>query len=226
MAWPRLVIFDCDGVLVDSEPLAARVMSEVLTELSYALTPQDCIDRFTGVSMATVMARIEAAWGRKLPDDFLATVRARDARAFRTELEPMPGAERMLERLARPTCVASSGAPEKMRLTLSLTGLLRFFEPHLYSAESVARSKPAPDLFLHAAASMGARPAACAVVEDSVAGIEAARAAGMRAIGFAGGGHAGPGYAAMLRKAGAATVLTRLADLLPLFGKGGGGDRG
>jgi HAD superfamily hydrolase (TIGR01509 family) len=119
----------------------------------------------------------------------------------------------MLRGLRLPKCVASSGAPQKMRVTLGVTGLLPFFEPNLFSAEMVARGKPAPDLFLLAAQRMGAAPEACAVVEDSVAGIQAARAAGMQALGFAGGGHAGPGYAEGLRTAGAHLVFDSMADL-------------
>jgi HAD superfamily hydrolase (TIGR01509 family) len=209
----RLVIFDSDGVLVDSEPIAARVLAQALTELGCPHTAQQCIERYTGISMAAVLAKIEAGWGRPLPAGFREILRERDVAAFRAQLRPVAGVPEMLRGLRLPKCVASSGAPQKMRVTLGVTGLLPFFEPNLFSAEMVARGKPAPDLFLLAAQRMGAAPEACAVVEDSVAGIQAARAAGMQALGFAGGGHAGPGYAEGLRTAGAHLVFDRMADL-------------
>jgi HAD superfamily hydrolase (TIGR01509 family) len=209
----RLVIFDCDGVLVDSEPIACRVMARELTRLGYPLSPDDCQERFTGVSMKTVMAMIEADWQRPLPAGFEERLREQDFAAFRAELAPVAGVEAMLERLTLPRCVASSGAPQKIRFTLTVTGLIGAFEPYLFSARMVARGKPAPDLFLYAAERMGTPPEACVVVEDAVAGIRAARAAGMRVLGFAGAGHAGPGYAEKLAAAGADTVFTRMAYL-------------
>lgn len=213
----RLVIFDCDGVLVDSEPIACRVMARELTALGYPLTAEDCLERFTGVSMKTVMARVEADWGQALPAGFEDRLREKDFEAFRAELEPVPGVEEMLADLDIPRCVASSGAPEKIRFTLTVTGLIDAFEPHLFSARMVAHGKPAPDLFLHAAERMATPPASCVVVEDSVAGIQAARSAGMRVLGFAGAGHAGPGYAEMLAAAGADAVFTRMSDLPTLL---------
>ena len=184
----HLVIFDCDGVLVDSEPIACRVMARELTALGYPLSPDDCQERFTGVSMKTVMAMIEADWGQALPAGFEDHLRDKDFEAFRAELEPVPGVEEMLADLDIRRCVASSGTPEKIRFTLTVTGLIGAFEPHLFSARMVEHGKPAPDLFLHAAQRMATPPEACIVVEDSVAGIQAARAAGMRVLGFAGGG--------------------------------------
>ncbi len=214
----RLVIFDCDGVLVDSEPLACRVMARELTALGYPLTADDCHDRFTGVSMKTVMERIEADWGQPLPAGFEDHLRDKDFEAFRAELEPVPGIEAMLAHLEIPRCVASSGAPEKIRFTLTVTGLIGAFEPHLFSARMVEHGKPAPDLFLHAAEQMNTPPAACVVVEDSVAGITAARAAGMRVLGFAGASHANsPAYAKTLAAAGADTIFTQMPDLPALL---------
>jgi HAD superfamily hydrolase (TIGR01509 family) len=213
----RLVIFDCDGVLVDSEPIACRVMARELTRLGYPLSPDDCQERFTGVSMKTVMAMIEADWQRPLPAGFEERLREQDFAAFRAELAPVAGVEAMLERLTLPRCVASSGAPQKIRFTLTVTGLIGAFEPYLFSARMVARGKPAPDLFLHAAERMDTPPESCVVVEDAVAGIAAAVAAGMRVLGFAGAGHAGPGYAEKLAAAGADAVFTRMADLPDLL---------
>ena len=212
-----LLIFDCDGVLVDSEPIASRVLAQVVSEQCFPLTAQQAIERFTGLSLATVLSSIEAQWGRSLPPDFREQLRERDYAAFRAELKPIEGTAAVLERLTVARCVASSGVLEKIRLTLGTTGLLHYFEPHLFSAQMVARGKPAPDLFLFAAERMGVAPQDCVVVEDSVAGIQAARAANMVPVGFAGGGHAGPGYAQMLREAGAAVVIERMADLPQLL---------
>jgi HAD superfamily hydrolase (TIGR01509 family) len=211
-----LVIFDCDGVLVDSEPIASRVLAELLTEIGFPFTMEQSIESFTGLSLATVLGQIEALWGRSLPTDFRQRLQDRDEAAFRAELQAMKGVAAAVESLPMPSCVASSGTTRKIRTNLGTTGLLHLFDPHLFSAEMVARGKPAPDLFLHAAQSMGVAPADCIVVEDSVAGIQAARAAGMLPIGFAGGGHAGPAYGAMLWEAGAETVIERMSELPPL----------
>jgi HAD superfamily hydrolase (TIGR01509 family) len=210
---PTLVIFDCDGVLVDSEVVAARVLARELTAIGVPLTADDCIARYTGISLGTVLSRVQEEWRRTPPADFMERVRAADAEAFRAQLRPVAGVREMVQALAAPKCVASSGRAAKMRLTLSLTGLLPFFEPHLFSAEMVARGKPAPDLFLYAAERMSFPPARCVVVEDSQAGVRAAVAAGMRAFGFAGGGHCAPGHEELLRAAGAALVFTRMAEL-------------
>jgi HAD superfamily hydrolase (TIGR01509 family) len=217
-AIPKLVIFDCDGVLVDSEPIAARVLAELLGELGEPTTAEDCLRCFTGFSIAAVIRSIEARRKRPLPANFRERLRARDAAAFRAGLTAIDGVGEVVRKLPLAKCVASSGSLEKMRLTLSITGLLGCFEPHLFSAEMVARGKPAPDLFLLAAERMGVLPDACTVVEDSTAGIAAGRAAGMRVLGFAGGGHAGPRYGEMLRTAGANVVFRRMAELPRLLG--------
>lgn len=216
-AAPRLVIFDCDGVLVDSEPIASRLLAEALTELGFPLTQQQVLERYTGISMRAVLAKIEAEWGQPLPADFAAQMRERDYAVFRRELRPVPGVPETLAQLTDAKCVASSGTPEKMALTLGVTGLMPHFAPHVFSATMVERGKPAPDLFLHAARAMGADPQACVVVEDSVAGIRAGLAAGMRVLGFAGGGHAGPGYAGMLATAGAHAVFDDMRRLPALL---------
>jgi HAD superfamily hydrolase (TIGR01509 family) len=210
---PDLIVFDCDGVLVDSELLAAAVLARELTALGFRMTTRGCIERYSGIAMGEVMRRIEAEWGQTLPPDFGENIRARDVEAFRTELQPVSGARAMLGSLAHRRCVASSGRLAKMRLTLSLTGLLEFFEPHVFSAEMVDRGKPAPDLFLHAADRMGVLPSRCVVVEDSLAGVRAAVAAGMRVLGFVGGSHCTKDHGRSLQDAGAETVFNRLADL-------------
>ena len=213
----QLVIFDCDGVLVDTESLSARVLSDALNAIGFPLTPLDCIARYTGISTPSMIRLIEAEWGHPLPSDFLARLRAADAAAFRAELQPIPGAREVLEGLDRPRCVASSGRVAKMRLTLGLTGLLPFVEPNLFSAEMVAHGKPAPDLFLYAAEKMGFPPADCVVVEDSRAGVQAGAAAGMRVLGFTGGSHCGPDEAAALLAAGAERVFSCLTKLPALL---------
>jgi HAD superfamily hydrolase (TIGR01509 family) len=145
-------------------------------------------------------------------------VRAHDLEVFARELQPIPHIKEALERIALPVCVASSGAPEKIRHSLTVTGLLEFFDPHLFSAHMVANGKPAPDVFLFAAERMTMAPEACCVIEDSEAGIQGALAAGMRVLGFAGGGHAGPDYADMLRKCGPHAVFDDMRDLPGLLG--------
>ena len=182
-----LVIFDCDGVLVDSERLAIRVDVEVLARLGWKLTEAEIVERFVGRSDASMVAEIEAHLGRRLAEDWDREFRQLYLDLFAAELAPVPGVVEALDRIALPTCVASSGTHEKMRYTLGLTGLYDRFAGRIFSVTEVAAGKPAPDLFLHAAARMGVPPSACAVVEDSRWGVEAARAAGMRAFGFAGG---------------------------------------
>lgn len=183
------------------------------------MTVEECMARYTGISMRSVVELIEAEWGQPVPTDFLERVRTRDAHAFRAELRAVPGVREMLTILAYPKCVASSGSLAKMRLTLSLTELTRLFAPeYLFSAEMVAHGKPAPDLFLLASERLGVAPENCIVVEDSCAGVQASMAAGMRTLGFAGGSHCGPGYEAMLREAGATEVFNDMAQLPQLLG--------
>ncbi|HEX8101873.1 MAG TPA: HAD family hydrolase [Solirubrobacteraceae bacterium] len=182
-----LVIFDCDGVLVDSEEISNRVLAEHLTAIGVPTTTQESMDRYMGGSLAKVLADVEARLGHAAPADFLADYRTASYAAFATELAAVEGVEAALDALGDvPTCVASSGEHDKLRRTLGQTGLLARFEGRIFSAYDVARGKPAPDLFLHAAASVGADPAWCAVVEDSPVGVEAALAAGMAVFGFAG----------------------------------------
>jgi HAD superfamily hydrolase (TIGR01509 family) len=182
----ELVIFDCDGVLVDSERIAVRVDAEVLAELGWPLTEAEVVERFMGRTHEYMIRTIEAEIdGLKPGWDVEFDQRYHDALA--ADLQPVDGVMEALDAIAVPTCVASSGSHEKMRFTLGKTGLYDRFEGRIFSAQDVAHGKPAPDLFLHAARTLGAEPAACAVVEDSVAGLRAARAAGMRAFAYAGG---------------------------------------
>jgi HAD superfamily hydrolase (TIGR01509 family) len=183
----QLVIFDCDGVLVDSERLAVRIDVQVLAKLGWPLSEREVIDRFVGRSHEFMVAAIEAQLGHPLPDDWENDCHHLYREAFAAELAPVDGVVEALDQITLPTCVASSGSHEKMRYTLGLTGLYDRFAGRIFSASEVARGKPAPDFFLHAAERMGVEPGACAVVEDSRHGVEAARAAGMFAFGFAGG---------------------------------------
>lgn len=181
-----LVIFDCDGVLVDSEPLANRVLNRHLAAVGLPLSLEESAERFTGRSMASCVAMIEETLGSSLPADFLAAVREDTRIAFEGRLAAVPGVRDILEGLAGPYCVASSGSHDKIRHSLRLTALAGFFgESRIFSAEDVALGKPAPDLFLLAAARCGIEPGQCVVVEDSRPGVEAAVAAGMRVLGFA-----------------------------------------
>jgi HAD superfamily hydrolase (TIGR01509 family) len=184
-----VVIFDCDGVLVDSERLAVRVESRLVTQMGWPLTEIDVLERFVGRSDEHMRAEIERALGRLVPD-WQARYEAELHAAFRAELVAVPGVELALDHLdvrGLGTCVASSGTHDKMRLSLGLTGLFDRFEGRIFSATEVDRGKPAPDLFLHAAAATGVEPGRCLVVEDSRSGVAAARAAGMRSLGYAGG---------------------------------------
>ena len=183
----ELVIFDCDGVLVDSERLAVRIDVRVLGELGWIMTEQEVVERFMGRTHEYMVSEIEAFLGRPLAPDWEDPFHQLYRDAFAAELRPVEGVVDALDRITLPTCVASSGTHEKIRFTLGLTNLYDRFAGRIFSASEVARGKPAPDLFLHAAKRMGVDPAACAVVEDSRYGVEAARAAGMLALGFAGG---------------------------------------
>lgn len=212
-----LVIFDCDGVLIDSELLACRVDAEVLTEGGFPITAEEIARRFVGRSAIQMFAEIEAGFGRPLPVSLRAELKARLNAALAEEVEAMPGIRDLLDRLSAPACVASSSDPARLEVSLGRAGLYDRFHPHIYSAVQVERGKPAPDLFLHAAERLGAAPAACVVIEDSPPGIVAGIAAGMTVIGFAGGGHCGPDHAATLRAAGAGRVVSSMADLQGLL---------
>jgi HAD superfamily hydrolase (TIGR01509 family) len=179
------VIFDCDGVLVDTELISNTVLAGLLTEAGLPTTLEDCMRDFRGRSIASVMSIAERRFGGLIPGDVAGRYYAEVEAVFARGLEPVPGVVAALDRISLPSCVASSGPHHKMAVTLRTTGLWERFEGRIFSATEVANGKPAPDLFLHAAARMGFDPASTAVVEDSVPGVEAAVAAGMRALAFA-----------------------------------------
>jgi HAD superfamily hydrolase (TIGR01509 family) len=187
---PQLVIFDCDGVLVDSEPLALRVLLECLGDTGLDLSPEDAQRRFLGRSIASTCAILSKEFGIDLQRSHLATMRSRLHDLFRRELKPITGIAEVLDQLSGLRCVASSSQLERVILSLEVTGLLDKLEPHIFSATMVDEGKPAPDLFIYAASQLGVDNNACIVVEDSPAGIEAAKRAGMRVLAFTGGTHA------------------------------------
>jgi HAD superfamily hydrolase (TIGR01509 family) len=181
-----LLVLDCDGVLVDSEPIAVRVDMAVLARIGWSMPADEVIERFTGRTEAVLLDAVAAHLGGSLPEGFEAERRRRFRAAFDAELRPVEGIVEALDRLTVATCVASSGSQEKIEHSLRLCGLHERFRGRIFSADEVAHGKPAPDLFLHAAAHLGIEPSACVVVEDSAAGVAAARAAGMRVLGYAG----------------------------------------
>ncbi len=213
-----LVVLDCDGVLIDSERLNVAIDAAWISALGWPITVAEVIDRHMGRSSADQIADVEAQLGRAITDDEAADWQRRYAAAYRDELAPIPGVTGALEDLVRQgfsMCVASSASHAALRRNLGHCDLLRFFgEGTIFSSEDVERGKPAPDLFLHAAATMGVAPDRCVVVEDSQHGVAAARAAGMPVIGYAGG----ITPAAML--AGADRIITDLAQLPELVATG------
>ena len=213
---PALVIFDCDGVLVDSERLSHRVLHAMLIELGAAISPQQTVDRFIGTSLAACLARISSLLGAAPPANFAAEFARRSRAAFEAELTLVPGVAQLLAALAVPCCVASNGNRAKVDFTLGHTGLLAQFAAQLagriFTADDVLHPKPAPDLFLHAARQLGADPRRTTVVEDTPTGISAAKAAGMHAIGFA-----AMTPAAQLHAAGADRVVQTMAEVQALL---------
>lgn len=184
----ELVIFDCDGVLVDSERICVRVDAEVLAELGCSFSLDEVVELFVGSSTEVCTAIVEEHLGRRLEDNWQRHYAHRYEEALLAELTAVDGIEDALTGLALPFCVASNGDHETIRRSLKTTGLLaRFTDGRIFSATDVARGKPEPDLFLHAARSLGVEPERCAVVEDSPYGVAAARAAGTRSFGYAGG---------------------------------------
>lgn len=214
-----LVIFDCDGVLVDSEVISCRAHAETLTRCGYPITEEQVLERFLGVSDREARLIVEAEIGRQLPDNFEAQVKSSTLRFYAGDLRAISNVAAAIAAIGLPKCVASSGTPEKIRHGLTCAGLYDTFAPSIFSATQVERGKPAPDLFLFAAEQMRVSAARCVVIEDSVPGVTAALAAGMNVLGFHGGSHCGPGYAATLRAAGAARTFDDMRQLPDLIGR-------
>jgi HAD superfamily hydrolase (TIGR01509 family) len=207
-----LIIFDCDGVLVDSEVLSCRCLCDVLATCDIRLALPEALELFLGRSTAAVLQHY-GAQGRVLPETFLSDLKARVRQAFQSSLQAIPGVGSLLSGLQIPHCVASSSDIDRVSFSLALAGLVHHFGDQIYTSQMVARGKPAPDLFLHAAMKMRADPARALVIEDSVSGVTAAKAAGMKVWGFTGGGHyeSRDGHA-ILYDAGADRVFDRMAD--------------
>jgi HAD superfamily hydrolase (TIGR01509 family) len=207
-----LIIFDCDGVLVDSELITNRVFAQMLGEIGIHMTLEEVLERFVGRSMAQVWADIGGILGHEVPQSFRDDYLTRMAGALQSELKIVPGVDAVVAGLKTAFCVASSGTHEKMQLTLGATGLLARFSGRIYSVTEVARSKPFPDVYLHAAKQMGVAPASCAVIEDTPTGVRAGVAAGMTVFG----------YCALtpeqrLRAAGAHTTFRHMRELPALL---------
>lgn len=210
-----LVIFDCDGVLVDSEELSCRCLSNALGRAGVAISAEEVAERFLGRSTAAVIDHC-AALGKTLPENFLTELAQQVRETFTAQLAPIPGVADVLAHLRLPHCVASSSDLDRVKFSLQLTGLAGYFGPHLYTSQMVRHGKPAPDLFLHAAAQMGYQPHRALVIEDSVSGVQAAKAAGMKVWGFTGGAH----YrlrdgSALLRDAGADRIFAAMTEFWP-----------
>jgi HAD superfamily hydrolase (TIGR01509 family) len=215
MMRPHLIIFDCDGVLVDSEVLSCRCLCEALAGCGIDVGLEETLDLFLGRSLDAVLEHYQGL-GRSIPRQFPAELMVKVQETFRSALCPIDGIGSVLEGLKIPHCVASSSTLDRVSLSLSLTGLAGHFGDRLYTAQMVDRGKPAPDLFLYAARRMQADPSRTLVIEDSVSGVRAAKAAGMTVWGFVGGSHyRSRDGRASLRDAGADRVFARMADFWP-----------
>ena len=213
----ELVIFDCDGVLIDSEAVSARGLSEVFWRHGYPITPEAVLQRFTGVSDRDARIMVEREICRRFPDDFDQQVEAATLQLYGGEVTAIAHVAEAIKAIELPKCVASSSTLVKIRHGLSCAGLQPSFDDHIFSALQVKCGKPAPDLFSFAAAQMNTSPERCLVVEDSVPGVTGARAAGMTVLGFHGGSHCRAGHGKILRNAGAAATFNDMRQLPPLI---------
>lgn len=208
-----LIIYDCDGTLIDTEGLACSVCAEALSGLGVPYTTAMFAARYAGRPARETWETVAVTYGITLPDGFSAAVNHEIHRRFDEGIPPVAGVREAILAIGGPRCVASSTGTTRLNKNLELAGLIDLFGVHVYSAHQVARGKPAPDVFLFAASQMGSDPANTVVVEDTVAGVTAARRAGMRVIGFTGANHSGPGLDERLRAAGAIDVVECMADL-------------
>lgn len=209
---PDLIIFDCDGVLVDSELLSCRCLSDELSEFGISLTLAQALELFLGRSTSAITQHYRGL-GQAVPVDFPVRLKSRVLTAFGKSLHPIPDVDTVLSGLRMPYCVASSSDLDRVSLSLDVTGLRAPFGDRIYTAQMVKHGKPAPDLFLYAADKMGAQPARTLVIEDSESGVQAGKAAGMTVWGFVGGSHyRGRDGQAILSRAGADRVFARMSD--------------
>lgn len=215
MPEPQLIIFDCDGVLIDSEIIAARVEADMLKEHGYDIEPHAHAIRFTGLNFSQSLKIIEEESGRSFPDNICDKVEAEiDSRLWR-DVVALPGADEILDALDQPRCICSNSSSERLKMSLTKVGLWDRFRPYVFSAQSLPdiEVKPAPDIFLHAAREFEIEPKQCVVIEDSAHGVSGAAAAGMRVIGYVGASHSYPGHSDQLVDAGAETIINRLTDI-------------
>ncbi|MCO6186818.1 HAD family hydrolase [Rhizobium sp. L1K21] len=215
-----LIIFDCDGVLVDSEIIAAQVESKLLRDAGYTISAEEMGERFSGMTWKNILMAIEAEADIPLSASLLDKSEALLDQRLARDVRDIEGVKFALSRLTQPRCICSNSSSQRLDMMLTKTGLKPYFDPHVYSAKDLGadRVKPKPDIFLHAAEEMNVKPQNVIVIEDSVHGIEGARSAGMRVIGFTGGSHTYPSHSDKLTEAGAETVISRMVDLPPVIG--------
>ncbi len=212
-----LIIFDCDGVLIDSEILSAEVDAAILREFGYEISAADLAHRFAGITTEGIFERVSEEIGRAIPEDVVRRAKRETDLKLSREVVPIPGVNEMLDALDDPRCICSNSRSERLKVSLDKVGLWDRFRPYVFSAQEVGtkREKPAPDIFLYAAREFETDPAEAVVIEDSTTGVTGAVAAGMRVIGFTGATHSWPGHGEALMDAGATTVVRRLSDVPP-----------
>ncbi|HEX8829419.1 MAG TPA: HAD family hydrolase [Xanthobacteraceae bacterium] len=208
-----LIIFDCDGVLVDSEIIAHALLAQMMTDLGHPMTTAQAVQKFAGRGLVDTLSLIEASLGRRIPDELGQRYGCLLLERLHSDLKPIAGVKAAIAALPYPRCVASSSSIERIRLSLETTGLASQFGANIFSATQVAHGKPAPDLYLFAAKRMGAAPEHCVVIEDTALGVTAGRAAGMIVVGFTGAAHATNDAAQRLAAAGACSVISAMVDL-------------
>jgi len=215
-----LVIFDFDGVLVDSEILACQVWADKLTELGFPVTLKEMVTKYTGQTVTQMKQMLETRFEKTLPEDYLPTINARVEELFAEKLVAVDGAVDFLNALTCPYCIASGSTGRVIGDCLRYTGLDAYFSlKKVFSAWDVPHGKPAPDVFLYAAREMNVPPEKCLVIEDSVAGVTAGKAAGMTVFGFCGGSHCPPAHADVLKNAGADEIFSSFADMRKAMGQ-------
>jgi HAD superfamily hydrolase (TIGR01509 family) len=210
-----LIVFDCDGVLIDSEILSAEVDCALHSELGYEITPRELAHRFAGFTTERIFQLIGEEIGRPVPEELIRRAEIETDIKLGEDVRPIPGIQELLDRLDDPRCICSNSRSERLEISLKKAGLWDRFRPYVFSARDVGegRGKPAPDVFLHAAKVFETEPGDAIVIEDSVAGVTGGVAAGMRVIGFTGASHSWPGHSEALSDAGAITVVRRLAEI-------------
>lgn len=215
MSEPALIIFDCDGVLIDSEIIATRVEVEFLAENGHTIDPIEHSKRFTGLNFSQSLKIIEQETGRYFPDDICDKVEAEIENRLWRDVKALPGADDILDVLDQPRCICSNSSDQRLKMALTKTGLWDRFRPYVFSALSLPdmKVKPAPDIYLHAAKVFEVEPRQCVVIEDSAHGVSGAVAAGMRVIGYIGGSHTYPGHGEQLMDAGAETIIRHLREI-------------